>query len=439
MEGMSKNELKSFINANGGFVKFQINAIGDAVKGEKWTKYDNKIPYDAMKFEAIVSDGTLNMNWYKIDIKARDKQAIKFYMEEMNANVYYQHDMEKPIWKTLEAFVEDDHLKVLWYVWDDTHSNGEIKRNLTTDISTGHITLAMEFEDEEGNRISEKEMEKIMNDANTREEYLALSEQYTPIVTKLLWIEYSFVSVWANKTARMTSKNGMMTLSGCKDENEMKLAFYEMKKDNTTEEKSETQEPATEETEEETSETNDTTTQEEISETQTTEVASETEENDTDLQPVVTDVLETEDTTENVEETVEHEVQETTEETTEIAEETVEESDIEGEDPENVSETDTLTTLTEETETNETKFDEKEILSILDKAENAISELTEKNNVLMQEVQTLSMENEDLRGALEVAKNFVVNTKVSYQTKEEPTKSDLYQKLENAKRKIHWM
>ena len=62
MEGMSKNELKSFINANGGFVKFQVNAIGDTVKGEKWKKYDNKIPSDAMKFVAIVSDGTLNMN-----------------------------------------------------------------------------------------------------------------------------------------------------------------------------------------------------------------------------------------------------------------------------------------------------------------------------------------------------------------------------------------
>lgn len=221
---LNKSELKDFINKNWWFLKMSVNLF-DAKKQDNAPKeYEDKIPNWAIYFEAVVSDGTLNMNWYKIDIKSRTQEAIDFYMNEMNGLVYYQHNMDKPIGKTLYIGVEWDKLVSKWYVYDDTHTNKEIERNLTVDISTWHITLDYMYEDEDGVRYDKKVVEDKLWEAETWDGYVAILEHYTLVVTELLFIEYSFVSVWANLSWKVTKKNSLYN-------------FYWIDKNNMNEEK----------------------------------------------------------------------------------------------------------------------------------------------------------------------------------------------------------
>jgi len=155
----------------------------------------NKSPKGAMYFEAIASSSSLNMNGYKIDVNAWAKSYDE-YMNDWGGKVYYQHDMKKPIGATLSAEVIDDMLWVFGYVYDDTHSNKEISRGLTTDISTGHYNLDWLYENlETGKRITKEQMSELENKTTSWDEVMKLADEYVVYVTELLWVEYSFVTV----------------------------------------------------------------------------------------------------------------------------------------------------------------------------------------------------------------------------------------------------
>ena len=160
-----KKDLKNYVNQKGGFVKMMLNNVQDP-KAKDFDKeaiparYREKVPQDAIYFEGIASNGDLNMNGYIIRPEAWTP-AVNQYMEDFGGKVYYQHDMGKPIGQTLEAYVDGNSLIVHGYVFDDTHSQGEIRRGLTTDLSTGHYTLATEFENANtGEVITNEEFEE---------------------------------------------------------------------------------------------------------------------------------------------------------------------------------------------------------------------------------------------------------------------------------------
>lgn len=214
-KSMAKKELKEFINTNWWFTKWKVDL--SFVSKQQW---DIEIPKDAFWYNAILSDESINMNWYRILSSAWSEWFLKYY-NDYEWSVYLQHDMEQPIGKTLSIWVDESTKELIatWYAYDDLTQN-RISRGLVTDISTGHIPLEIKYINKDTNQeLTPAEFEEMLwdmidhmwvDDATWEDMKKAIAEMRDLRVethTKVQIVEYSFVSVWSNTQARVRKIN----------------------------------------------------------------------------------------------------------------------------------------------------------------------------------------------------------------------------------------
>lgn len=246
LKALSKNERKDYINKNGWFLKFECKMSTN--KPEE-VPAGFTIPEGTTYVEWVISTWELNMNWYKIDIRAWDEETIKNFFDVRNGLMYYQHDMDNVIGKTLWAWVIGDQLRIKSYL-DDRLIEWRFATGLSRDFSTWHYSLEVVFENNsDGHRVDEqtfRDMENfIWETSETREELedklRVLYAEWTMVVTKLVWIEYSLVNVWANRSAKVKSgntnnkiskTNSMQGILSHKWYNSLSTYILEMKKNN---------------------------------------------------------------------------------------------------------------------------------------------------------------------------------------------------------------
>ena len=220
-KSLTKKELKAFVNQHGGFTKGKVQTLSfSPIEEEK-----NLIPEGAFSFEAVLSDESINMNGYRILLSAWQEGFAK-YFSEYEGLVYLQHDTDKPIGKTLEIAV-DEELGLLCargFAYDDL-TDKRVSRGLVRDISTGHIPLEIKYINKDTNEEkTPDEFFDLMRDmvdrmfderkkwSEIREAIVALQELWIQTHTKVQIIEYSFVSVGANKNAEVKRINALEKL-----------------------------------------------------------------------------------------------------------------------------------------------------------------------------------------------------------------------------------
>lgn len=220
-KSLTKKELKAFVNQHGGFTKGKVQTLSfNPTEEEK-----NLIPEGAFSFEAVLSDESINMNGYKILLSAWQEGFAK-YFSEYEGLVYLQHDMDQPIGKTLDIAVDEEQaiLYARGFAYDDL-TERRISRGLVRDISTGHIPLEILYINKDTNEEkTPDEFFELMRDmvdrmfdegkkrAEIREAIVALQELWIQTHTKVQIIEYSFVSVGANKNAEVKRINALEKL-----------------------------------------------------------------------------------------------------------------------------------------------------------------------------------------------------------------------------------
>lgn len=165
------------------------------------------------------------MNGYRILLSAW-KDGFAKYFSDYEGLVYLQHDMDKPIGKTLDIAVDEEQ-QVLYargYAYDDL-TDKRISRGLVRDISTGHIPLEVLYinKDTQEEKIPE-EFFDLMRDmvdrlfdegkkwSEIREAIVALQELWVETHTKVQIVEYSYVSVGANTNAEVKRINAIEKL-----------------------------------------------------------------------------------------------------------------------------------------------------------------------------------------------------------------------------------
>ena len=220
-KSMTKKELKAFVNQHGGFTKGKVQTLSFSPSEEE----KNLIPEGAFSFEAVLSDESINMNGYRILLSAWQEGFAK-YFSEYEGLVYLQHDMDQQIGKTLDIAVDEEQ-EVLYargFAYDDL-TDKRISRGLVRDISTGHIPLEILYinKDTQEEKTPD-EFFDLMRDmvdrmfdegkkwSEIREAIVALQELWVCTHTKVQIIEYSFVSVGANKNAEVKRINALEKL-----------------------------------------------------------------------------------------------------------------------------------------------------------------------------------------------------------------------------------
>ena len=220
-KSMTKKELKAYVNQYGGFTKGKVQALSFDPQKEE----NSQIPEWAFGFEAILSDESINMNGYRILLSAWQDGFTK-YFSDYEGLVYLQHDMDKPIGKTLDIAVDEEQ-QVLYargYAYDDL-TDKRISRGLVRDISTGHIPLEVLYinKDTQEEKTPE-EFFDLMRDmvdrlfdegkkwSEIREAIVALQELWVETHTKVQIVEYSYVSVGANTNAEVKRINALEKL-----------------------------------------------------------------------------------------------------------------------------------------------------------------------------------------------------------------------------------
>mgnify|MGYP003063437194 FL=1 len=221
-KSLTKKELKAFVNQYGGFTKGKVQTLSFSPREEE----KNLIPEGAFSFEAVLSDESINMNGYKILLSAWQEGFAK-YFSDYEWLVYLQHDMDQPIGKTFDIAVDEEQqvLYARWFAYDDL-TDKRISRGLVRDISTGHIPLEILYINKDTNEEkAPDEFFELMRDmvdrmfdegkkwAEIREAIVALQELWVCTHTKVQIVEYSFVSVWANKNAEVKRINAIEKLN----------------------------------------------------------------------------------------------------------------------------------------------------------------------------------------------------------------------------------
>lgn len=220
-KSMTKKELKAFVNQHGGFTKGKVQTLSFSPTEEE----KNLIPEGAFSFEAVLSDESINMNGYRILLSAW-QEGFARYFSDYQGLVYLQHDMDQPIGKTLDIAVDEEQ-EVLYargFAYDDL-TDKRISRGLVRDISTGHIPLEILYINKDTNEEkTPEEFFELMRDmvdrlfdegkkwSEIREAIVALQELWVCTHTKVQIIEYSFVSVGANKNAEVKRINTLEKL-----------------------------------------------------------------------------------------------------------------------------------------------------------------------------------------------------------------------------------
>lgn len=220
-KSMTKKELKAFVNQHWGFTKGKVQTLSFSPTEEE----KNLIPEGAFSFEAVLSDESINMNDYRILLSAWQEGFAK-YFSEYEGLVYLQHDMDQPIGKTLDIAIDEEQ-EVLYargFAYDDL-TEKRVSRGLVRDISTGHIPLEILYinKDTQEEKTPD-EFFDLMRDmvdrmfdegkkwSEIREAIVALQELWVCTHTKVQIIEYSFVSVGANKNAEVKRINALEKL-----------------------------------------------------------------------------------------------------------------------------------------------------------------------------------------------------------------------------------
>lgn len=220
-KSLTKKELKAFVNQHGGFTKGKVQTLSFSPTEEE----KNLIPEGAFSFEAVLSDESINMNGYKILLSAWQEGFAK-YFSEYEGLVYLQHDMDQPIGKTLDIAVDEEQglLCARGFAYDDL-TEKRVSRGLVRDISTWHIPLEILYinKDTQEEKTPD-EFFDLMRDmvdrmfdegkkwSEIREAIVALQELWVCTHTKVQIIEYSFVSVGANKNAEVKRINALEKL-----------------------------------------------------------------------------------------------------------------------------------------------------------------------------------------------------------------------------------
>jgi len=189
---LPKKELKNYVNDKGFFCAVKINKT-NAPNDEKKPE---GVPEGAMYFEGIASTEELNRNGYIIKIEAW-RDAIAGYME--NPVVLLQHDARSPIGQMLSAEITDKGLQVTGYVYDDL-TEGRISRGLINALSTGHLTVDVEFKNEETGEVLTHDEFKRLNWEEQSKDY------WIVMVSKLEWLETSTVTIGANRKSFITNR-----------------------------------------------------------------------------------------------------------------------------------------------------------------------------------------------------------------------------------------
>ena len=220
-KSMTKKELKAFVNQHGGFTKGKVQTLSFSPTEEE----KNLLPEGAFSFEAVLSDESINMNGYRILLSAWQEGFAK-YFSEYEGLVYLQHDMDQPIGKTLDIAVDEEQaiLYARGFAYDDL-TEKRVSRGLVRDISTGHIPLEILYINKDTNEEkTPEEFFDLMRDmvdrmfdegkkwSEIREAIVALQELWVCTHTKVQIIEYSFVSVGANKNAEVKRINALEKL-----------------------------------------------------------------------------------------------------------------------------------------------------------------------------------------------------------------------------------
>ena len=213
---VSKKDLKATVNRFGGFVPATISStetnFPKAAKDKITAKYPKEqaeeILNNAVYIKTVSSNGDLNRNGYIIrenawKFKGDDgKTAIDRYME--NPVILFQHETNEIIGHTFSAKVTKNGLETEGYIFVDQMSEADQKRferGQLKGISTGHITLAVEWENAETGEVL---------DAATAEKEIGFWELYfNPLwlmaVTGLDWVEQSLVTIGSNKKSFVTN------------------------------------------------------------------------------------------------------------------------------------------------------------------------------------------------------------------------------------------
>ncbi|MDR3169839.1 MAG: hypothetical protein LBU27_09185 [Candidatus Peribacteria bacterium] len=220
---LSKKELKSLVNEFGGFTKGKIN-----LSREPTEEIHKPIPEGAVGFEAILSDETINLNGYRILVSARE-EGFRKYFSDYEGSVYYQHNMEQPIGKTLDMYVRDGYLGAIGYIYDDL-TDHRVSRGLVRDISTGHIALEIKYinkdtnEEKTPSEFSEllwDMVDRLREEGKSRDEIWEAINQLRELRiethTKVQIVEYSFVSVGANVNAEAKILSNLLEKNGLTD------------------------------------------------------------------------------------------------------------------------------------------------------------------------------------------------------------------------------
>lgn len=220
-KSMTKKELKAFVNQHGGFTKGKVQTLSFSPTEEE----KNLIPDGAFSFEAVLSDESINMNGYRILLSAW-QEGFANYFSDYEGLVYLQHDMDQPIGKTLDIAVDEEQgiLCARGFAYDDL-TEKRVSRGLVRDISTGHIPLEILYINKDTNEEkTPEEFFDLMRDmvdrmfdegkkwSEIREAIVALQELWIQTHTKVQIIEYSFVSVGANKNAEVKRINAIEKL-----------------------------------------------------------------------------------------------------------------------------------------------------------------------------------------------------------------------------------
>ena len=192
LKKMNKKQLKDYVNSNGFFTSalIQKNAAVPSI-------LKDLIPEGATYFKAIASNGELNRNGYIIR-EAALKKAIGGYME--NAVILLQHDMDQPIGRGLTARVTKEGVVIEGFVYDEL-TNGRFSKGLFNAVSTGHITEAVEFQNEATGAVIDEETFRAL----PWEE--KVNGNWIMAVTALDWLENSIVSIGANRKSLVLAKD----------------------------------------------------------------------------------------------------------------------------------------------------------------------------------------------------------------------------------------
>jgi len=192
---LTKKELKDFINSNGFFCTALITEKNMPNEDSR----PENVPEGAIWFRGVASTEELNRNGYIIRLNAW-KGAISEFLN--NPVLLLQHDSNQPIGKVLTAEVGEKGLIITGYLFDDL-TGGRFGRGLLNALSTGHLTVDVEFENTtNGEILSEEEFKKLSWEEQSKEEWVMA-------VKELEWVELSVVSIGANRKSLISNKELM--------------------------------------------------------------------------------------------------------------------------------------------------------------------------------------------------------------------------------------